>query len=479
MANYHLQIKIFSRGKGASVVCKQAYRAAEKLESEYDGRKHDYSKKPGIIFKEIMLPENAPPEYKNRQTLWNAVEKAEKPINAQLAREVEISLPVELTREQNIKLARKFVNDIFVKEGMCADICMHDTNDGNPHVHITLTMRPFDEHGNWAPKSKKEYIRDENGEKIILPSGEYKTRKINTTDWNDREKAEYWRKKWAEYQNKALEHYGHSARVDHRSYERQGIDQIPTVHMGAAAHMEAQGIRTEQGDRNRQIDQWNRELRMIKGRIKKLKTWLYEQPIEDAPDMGDILRSITANNHLKSQAQKIQDLKTLSNLVNFLRENELGSIDQLTDKIESMHQEQSDIAGKIKKQDKRFQTLETHLLHVDAYNKSKGTYKRYTELKPKEQASFKEKYAAALKQHDVAYKYLKDHLNGRTTIPEKSWREERTEIISNRYTLAEKYYNLKSEVKNIEILRRSAERIIDGATRTREQPRRKTRDHEI
>jgi len=474
-----MSIKIFSRGKGASVICKQAYRAGERLESEYDGRTHDYSKKPGIIYKEIMLPENAPHEYKNRSVLWNAVEKIEKQSNAQLGREVEISLPVELTKEQNIKLARKFAYDTFVKDGMCADICVHDTGKGNPHAHITLTMRPFDEHGNLAAKSKKEYILDKNGEKILLKSGEYKTRKINTTDWNEREKSEYWRKKWAEYQNKALAHYGHSARVDHRSYERQGIDQIPTVHMGVAAHLEAQGIRTEQGDRNRQIDQWNRELRMIKGRIKKLKTWLYNQPIEDAPDMGDILRSITANNHLKSQAQKIQDLKTLSNLVVFLKENELGSIDQLTDKIESMHQEQSDIAGKIKKQDKRFQTLETHLLHVEAYNKSKGTYKRYTELKPKEQAAFKEKYAAALKQHDIAHKYLKDHLNGRITIPEKSWREERAEIISNRYTLAEKYYNLKSEVKHIEILRKSAERIIDRAAPIREQIRRRSNEWEL
>ena len=110
---------------------------------------------------------------------------------------------------------------------------------------------------------------------------------------------------------------------------------------------------------------------------------------------------------------------------------------------------------------------------------TKGTYKRYTELKPKEQAAFKEKYATALKQHDIAYKYLKDHLNGRTTIPEKSWRNERTEIISNRYSLAEKYYNLKSEVKHIEILRKSAERIIDRAEPTPQRPRRRTQEQEL
>lgn len=469
MANYHLQIKVFSRGNGASVVCKQAYRAGEKLESEYDGRKHDYSKKPGIIHKEILLPENAPQEFINREVLWNAVENIEKQSNAQLAREIEISLPVELTPKQNIALAVKFAKDTFVKKGMCADVCVHDTKDGNPHAHITVTMRPLNEDGTWGAKAKKEYILNEKGEKIKLPSGEFKTKKISTTDWNEKTKAEEWRSKWAEYQNKALKHYGHEVRVDHRSYQRQGVEQIPTVHMGSAAHMERNGIRTERGDKNRQIDEMNRELRMIKGRINKLQTWLYEQPLENAPAMSDILKSISVNTELLSRTQKIQNLKAFSDVVNFLKENRLDSMEALTDKITTLHQEQYDIAGAIKQQDRRLSTLNTHLSYVKAYNQVKPIHKKLSTLKPKDQAAYKEKNAAALKQHDTAYKYLKEHLNGRTTIPETAWRAERAELKQNRYTLAEKYYNLKADVKSLETIRRGAEKIVNRAEPTRRQ----------
>ena len=124
MANYHMSIKIFSRGKGASAVQKAAYRAAVIIKSEYDGEVHDYTKKTGIVYRAIMLPENAPKEYQDRSVLWNAVEKSERFVNAQLAREIEISLPIELTKEQNVALARKFAKEVFVKEGMCADICL-------------------------------------------------------------------------------------------------------------------------------------------------------------------------------------------------------------------------------------------------------------------------------------------------------------------------------------------------------------------
>jgi len=238
-----MSIKIFSRGKGASAVQKAAYRSGEVIKSEYDGETHDYTRKSGIIHKDILLPENAPVEYKNRSVLWNAVEKSERFVNAQLAREIEISLPVELSREQNIALARKFVEETFVKDGMCADICIHDNGIGNPHAHIMLTMRPIEKDGLWGQKSHT-----------------VDGRKIPSVDWNEREKAEYWRKQWAKYQNDALEEQGYSARVDHRSFQRQGKEQIPTIHLGSAAHMENKGIRTEQGDRNREIEQWNREL---------------------------------------------------------------------------------------------------------------------------------------------------------------------------------------------------------------------------
>ncbi len=163
-----------------------AYRSGEKLVNEWDGMTHDYTHKGGVVHTEILLPDHAPAEYTDRAVLWNEVEKIEKAKNAQLAREIEIALPRELTREQGISLVREYVKRHFVAAGMCADVCLHDTGGGNPHAHIMLTMRPFDEGGEWGAKQKKEYILDRDGNKIYDPKKrQYKCKSIPATDWND------------------------------------------------------------------------------------------------------------------------------------------------------------------------------------------------------------------------------------------------------------------------------------------------------
>ena len=135
MAIYHLSIKIISRGKGRSAVAAAAYRAGEQIQNEYDGITHDYTRKGGVVHTEILLPEHTPGKYLGRSVLWNAVEKSEKAKNSQLAREIELSLPAELPMAQNIALVRAYTKRHFVEQGMCADICIHDRNDGNPHAH--------------------------------------------------------------------------------------------------------------------------------------------------------------------------------------------------------------------------------------------------------------------------------------------------------------------------------------------------------
>ena len=311
IAIYHCSIKIISRGKGRSAVAAAAYRAAEIIQSEYNGVTHDYTRKRGVVHTEILLPEYAPEEYSNRAVLWNAVEMSERNSNAQLAREIEISLPAELTQEQNIALAREYVQRNFVNKGMCADVCIHDKNDGNPHAHIMLTMRPFNEDGTWAAKSKKEYILDDNGDRIMLKSGAFKTRKIYTVDWNEQTKAEEWRSAWADTVNKYFEQNNIADRIDHRSYERQGVEQIPTVHLGVAASaMEKRGIATERGNINREIADMNRELRQTKTRIKKVKTWLYAQPLSNPPTMVSVMSNIADAQNLKTRWKKISNLKT-------------------------------------------------------------------------------------------------------------------------------------------------------------------------
>ena len=238
-----------SRGKGKSAVAAAAYRSGEKLTNEWDGMTHDYTRKGGVAHTEIMLPPHAPPSFSDRSTLWNSVELYEKAGNAQLAREIDAALPIELSREEQIRLVREYCSSQFVSRGMCVDFAIHDTDTGNPHCHIMLTMRPLNERGAWAAKSKKEYDLDKSGERIRLPSGRYKTHKIDLTGWNDKDNTLLWRKAWADYTNDFLERNGSPERIDHRSNAERGIDEIPTVHMGVAAcQMEKKGIATEKGD---------------------------------------------------------------------------------------------------------------------------------------------------------------------------------------------------------------------------------------
>ena len=258
-----------------------AYRSGENLINEWDGMMHDYTKKGGIVHTEILLPMYAPTAFQDRSVLWNSAEEIEKSRDAQLAREIEIALPVELSRKEQISLIRDYANNTFVSAGMCGDVAVHDKGDGNPHAHILLTIRPIKEDGTWDAKCRKEYDLDKHGQRIRLKSGAFKSHRVDTTDWNEPTKAEEWREAWAEHTNHALEQKGLSERIDHRSYKRQGVEQIPTVHMGVAAtQMERRGIPTEKGDVNREVAAQNKLLKEIKARLTRLYNWSKEQDIQ-------------------------------------------------------------------------------------------------------------------------------------------------------------------------------------------------------
>ena len=152
-----------------------------------------------------MLPPQAPREFYNRATLWNSVEWNEPKRNNQLAREMELALPAELSSEEQIKLVQRFDQKTFVDDGMCTDFSIHDKNDGNPHARIMLTMRPLTEDGLWGDKSRMVYELDENGERIRLPSGNWKSHKENTTDWDNRNNVEKWRVAAADFINDILD----------------------------------------------------------------------------------------------------------------------------------------------------------------------------------------------------------------------------------------------------------------------------------
>jgi hypothetical protein len=407
------------------------------------------------------LPENAPSEYTVRAALWNAVEKCERNANAQLAREIELALPVELSKEQNVELVRSYVKDNFTAAGMCADICIHDKGDGNPHAHIMLTIRPFDGRRAWAAKSRKEYLTDENGERIRLASGNFKTRKIPTVDWNEQSKAEQWREAWSSAANAALEEANAAVRIDHRSYQRQGIEQIPTVHMGVAAtQMERRGIPTERGATNRQIELTNRELKQTRARINKLSDWLKSEAAQDAtPTLEGILAEILESGTDKTRYAKIHDLKSAALLLNYLQSNRIATLPELQERITEFYGRLSDVSEKLKPIERRLKTLDEHIKYSEVYGKNHKVYEQFKAQKPKNREAFYITYRAEITLYEAAARYLKDHLYGRTQIPLKAWQTERIKLTAEKSKLNSEYQTLKSEIKGVETIRKYAEDI--------------------
>lgn len=330
MAICHIPIKIIQRSKGKSAVAAAAYRSGTKLTNEWDGMTHDYTRKGGVIYSEILLPPHAPPEFSDRSTLWNSVEEIEKARDSQLAREVEAALPRELTREQQLALVRRYVQDTFVSAGMCADVALHDKGDGNPHAHILLTIRPLKEDGTWGAKCRKVYETDEHGQRIPDGKGGWKNHREDTTDWNDRDKAEVWRAAWAAYTNQALKDAGRPERIDHRSYKRQGIDKIPTIHMGVAAtRMERRGISTDKGNVNRQIAADNKLLKEIKARMTRLYSWSKtetQKPQNKESTLAQLWQAKQEMSRPTSRAGKVKALKESAALFNFLQTNGITSM---------------------------------------------------------------------------------------------------------------------------------------------------------
>jgi ATP-dependent exoDNAse (exonuclease V) alpha subunit len=172
MSIYHCSIKIISRSGGRSAVASAAYRSGQKLMNDETGILHDFSAKGGVVMSEILLPKHVPLIYQDRQVLWNEVQKTEKRSDAQLAREVEVAFPIEMDREQQIECVRNFIRENFVSKGMIADWALHDKGDGNPHAHIMLTVRGFDDSGQWQQKTKTVFanVRDAEGRAAFDPS---------------------------------------------------------------------------------------------------------------------------------------------------------------------------------------------------------------------------------------------------------------------------------------------------------------------
>ena len=326
MAIYHCSIKIGSRSNGQSAIAAAAYRSGDKLKDNETGQISDYTKKSGIVFSEISLCDNAPAEYSDREILWNSVHSIEKNKNAQLWREFEVALPKELNRDEQMDTVRSFVKGLN-EQGMCVDWSLHDKGDGNPHAHIMATMRSITEDGKWAPKSRKVYDLDENGQRIfqkVDKSGkkQYKNHKEDYNDWNRKERVEEWRSAWADCCNARL---SERDRIDHRSYERQGIDQIPTVHEGyAARQIAAKGGISERVEINNEIRKRNSLMRKLAEQLKQIASKIKM--------LGNKLKELNEaekvhNEVIVSSAEGINKLADFKPKAHIVSKNPTGSSD--------------------------------------------------------------------------------------------------------------------------------------------------------
>ena len=474
-----------------SAVGASAYRSGEILKNEYDGVPHDFTRKRGIAHTEILLPPHAPPDFADRSTLWNSVEKIEKSKNSQLAREIEIALPTELDREQQIRLVREYVQENFVSVGMCADIAIHDKKNGNPHAHIMLTMRPLEQSGEWGAKSKKEYILDKNGQRIKLKNGSFKTRKVDLTDWNDKGKAEVWRQAWADVTNKYLAEQNIPQRIDHRSYERQGIEQIPTVHMGVAAtQMERKGIVTEKGEKNRLIREQNRLLKEVRRRIAELGKWVKEKsaqkdnqsinPFHSVPIQSPTLLELL-NTAMQQAGQpnsrygKIKDLKSFAKAVSFLQGNHISTLSELQETLSGMKKRYWNTNSEIKQTEKLLHERKELIDQAENYLQYRDYHKTYKQTKPKKQEEYAERYRTELALYDRAERYLKEHLGSDTKLRPKAWKAEVADLTAQKDRLYREMRKLKEETAEAETVKRCIEQVIPPT----EQRKEKSKTHDV
>ena len=483
----HFDIKIVQRSNRQSAVASAAYQSGERLFSEYDQKQKYYSHKSEIVHTEIMLPPHAPPEYTDRNTLWNAAEAVEKQWNSQLARRLIIAIPRELPPEQYAGLIRDYCREQFVSKGMIADFAIHDKGTGNPHAHILLTMRALDESGRWLPKSRKVYDLDGNGERIRLPSGRWKSHKEDTVDWNDQKYCEIWRHEWEVIQNRYLEANDRPERVDLRSYARQGLDIVPTVHEGAAVRqMEKRGIQTNIGNLNREIRAANRLMKSIRQLIQNLKGWITELGekrkellVQKAAEEATLLPNLLMKYmEIRKEERKdwtragqnrgtSQDLKAVSEALSYLRQKGLSTVEDLEAFLESSGKSAADYRNQMKPKEARSKVIDGILASRTDCKECKAVYEKYQKIffkKTKEK--FKQEHPEVARYAKAA-DYLAKHPDDKDST-QKELQEEQETLLSEIAELKVPLTEVQEDLKKLRDIRYWVRKATPGTEESKE-----------
>ena len=476
----HTHVDIVARSKGASVIAKAAYNARDKLQDEYYGKTHDYSKKTDLVFSKIFLPEHIPKEFLNREYLWNEVEKIEKSKNSQLARNLLFELPRELNEQERIKLISEFIEENFTSKGMIADCNIHNPmasdNEEQPHAHILLTLREIDSEGKWKPKCRKEYILDENGEKIKLKSGNYKSRKVNLNDWNEPDKAKEWRENFSKKANGYLERNNIQKRIDPRTFEEQGREELPQIHLGTSSYqMEKKGIQTERGNQNRKIIALNLEFKKLKAELSKLTSWIgsllgslqvkydeYKQEkkeeYENKAELFNLYEYISIYYDLQGEkARKLNpyvsnkkigaDLRRFSKARIYLKHNNLKTIADLQEKISTLQSQNKKISQDIKVKTTRIESLNKCFAYADIIKDNKQVFEEWNS-----KSLFKDSFYNSHKDEIDKYKRARailEKITGSSAIKIKDWKKEIQSLESEISKLNRQSQSIKEEYESI------------------------------
>ena len=427
------------------MIASAAYRAGEKLYSERYGETSDYTRKRGVVCSGILLPEHAPKEYADRQTLWNAVEKNERRRDAQLAYSDEFSFQNEFTLEENMELALRFLNENFVSKVLICDYAVHDPERGpggtpNPHMHVLIPMRAIEPNGLFGKKQEQVFVLDENGNRIWDEKrGRYKTESRSCNGLDKHGALEELRESWARLCNEKFAEKGLDIQLDNRSYERQGVEMLAQIHEGPAVHaMEKKGIRTEIGDYNRFVRQLNAVIRETERRLKDLQEWLKtareelnQLPDPEEPSLAWVVQEQL--NNLPSKYKTLRNIEEASQALIDLQEMGITNADELEAKVQESSKAYDELKDRVKDNEARVKKLDKAI-------KQAAIYKKYLPIKQalnepgnhfkKAKEKYRAEHDSELTLFEAARRILNEFNHGKqwTDATVAEWKKEVTEL---------------------------------------------------
>lgn len=349
------------------------------------------------------------------------MEKVERGKKAQLAYSFDIAFQNEFTQEENIALAKQFLTEHFVSRGMIVDFAVHESEKeeggiNNPHFHFMCPIRPIEPNGKWGYKQRREYVLDENGNRIPDGKGDHVFNAVPTTDWGSADTLEFWREQWAVMCNTKFEEKGLDVRIDHRSYERQGVELLPTIHEGPTVRaMEKKGIKTEKGDFNRWIKSTNAFIRNLRNSIAALLEAIKEIKAEmKQPQAESVIIPLTRyfdmrNAKAYSQKAKVSNLKEFNKLSNYLLEKKIYTIDELEARVEAMRNEVEELKSTMDNETQRMREIRKMPEYLGAFKQLKPVFDDMQKIKfAKAKEKYKAEHAAELRQFYAARRKIMD-----------------------------------------------------------------------